>query len=102
MIPAAFHYNFVKDVATKVKRNKYYFWHQMLTGDTADNVKGLTGIGDKKATALLKGVKIKDMKAIVMGEYEREFGDKAQARFHENGQLLWILRHPKKKYWHYC
>lgn len=98
MIPAAVHYNFTKDTLVKVTRNLYYFWHQMLTGDTADNIIGLKGIGEKKATALLKKVKLKDMKSVVMREYEREFGMLAEARFHENAQLLWILRHPKKSY----
>ena len=98
MIPAAAHYNFSKDTITKVKRNLYYFWHQMLTGDRADNVIGLTGIGEKKADALLKGVKLKDMKSVVYNEYVREFGDKAEDRFHENAQLLWILRKPNKSY----
>lgn len=101
MIPAKWHYNFTKDTVVKVKRNLYYFWHQMLTGDRADNIIGLTGIGEKKATALLKGVKLKDMKDVVMKEYQREFTDKAEARFHENAQLLWILRHPKKTYLDY-
>lgn len=101
MIPAKWHYNFTKDTVVKVKRNLYYFWWQMLVGDRADNIIGLTGIGEKKATALLKGVKLKDMKAVVMKEYLREFADKAEARFHENAQLLFILRHPKKSYTDY-
>lgn len=98
MIPAAWHYNFTKDTLTKVKRNLYYFWHQMLTGDRADNIIGLTGIGEVKATKLLKGVKLKDMKDVVLNEYYREFGMTAEARFTENAHLLWILRHPKKSY----
>lgn len=101
MIPAAWHYNFTKDTLVKVKRNLYYFWHQMLTGDRADNIIGLTGIGEAKATKLLKGVKLKDMKSVIMKEYVREFGEKAQDRFHENAQLLWILREPNKFYFHY-
>lgn len=104
MLPVAFYYHIpVKGDWTlkKVKRNMYYFWWQMLVGDTADNIIGLKGIGEKKATALLKGVKLKDMKSVVMKAYEAEFGERAQARFHENGQLLWILRHPKKSYLDY-
>lgn len=98
MIPAKFHYNFVKDTFVKVKRNMYYFWHQLLTGDTADNIIGLKGIGEVKATKLLKGKKLKEMKEIVLREYTREFQENAQARFHENANLLWILRDEKKTY----
>jgi DNA polymerase-1 len=32
----------------------YNFWYQMLVGDTTDNIKGVPGLGDKKATFILK------------------------------------------------
>lgn len=104
MLPVAYHYHIpVKGDWTlkKVKRNMYYFWHQMLTGDRADNVIGLKGIGEAKATKLLKGVKLKDMKSVVYKEYEREFEEKAQQRFDENCRLLWILRDINKDYTNY-
>ena len=34
---------------------RHNFWVQMLTGDRADNIKGVEGIGPKKAEALLEG-----------------------------------------------
>ena len=101
MIPAAYHYNFVKDTVTKVKRNMYYFWHQLLTGDKADNIIGLKGIGEVKADRILKGVKLKDMKNVVFQKYEEEFKDRAQERFRENCALLWILRDQRKDFTHY-
>jgi len=98
MIPCKGHYNPNKNTLTKVKRNLYWFWFQMLVGDKADNIKGLEGIGDVKATEILKGVKLKDMKMLVYSKYVEEFGDKAQERFHENAQLLFILRDLNKSY----
>lgn len=101
MIPCKGHYNPNRDTLTKVKRNLWNFFYQLLVGDKADNIIGLDGIGDKKATELLKGVKLSDMPGIVLSKYIEEFGDNARARLHENCQLLWILRHPKKGYQHY-
>jgi len=101
MINAKGHYNFNRDTLKKVKRNLYFFFYQLLVGDKADNIVGLDGIGDKKATELLRGVKLSDMPGIVLSKYIEEFGDNARARLHENCQLLWILRHPKKGYQHY-
>lgn len=101
MIPAKGHYNFVKDELVKIRRPAFYFWKQMLTGDRADNIRGLHLIGEKRAMDLLDGVKTKDMRKVVEAEYQREFDDKWQDRFNENGQLLWILRHPHKTFWDY-
>lgn len=98
MIPAFGHYNFVKKEMTKVKRPAWYFWRQMMIGDKSDNIVGLTGIGEKRADALLEGYKTKEMRRVVEEEYKREFGENWYTRFHENGQLLWILRHPDKTY----
>jgi 5'-3' exonuclease len=101
MIPAKGHYNFVKNEMIKIKRPAYYFWKQMLTGDVADNIKGLTLIGDKRATALLEESKTKNMRKVVEDEYKREFGDDWFKRFDENGRLLWIKRHADKEYYDY-
>jgi 5'-3' exonuclease len=35
----------------------YYFWEQMLVGDNVDNIKGIKGIGIKRAEKLLKQAK---------------------------------------------
>lgn len=101
MIPAKFHYNFVKDELVKIKRPAYYFWKQMLTGDVADNIRGLHLIGDKKSTALLEDLKTKEMRKVVETEYQREFGDNWFQRFDENARLLWIKRHFDKEYYDY-
>ena len=101
MIPAKAHYNFVKDEMKKIKRPAYYFWKQMIVGDSTDNIKGITGLGEKKAEKLLDKLRTKEMRHAVEEEYKREFGDGWKQRFEENGHLLWILRDKKKKFYHY-
>lgn len=101
MIPAKGHYNFVKKTLTKIKRPAFYFWKQMLTGDVADNIKGLHLIGEKRATDMLYDIPTKEMRRVVEEAYAREFDDKWQDRFDENGRLLWIKRHPDKEYFDY-
>lgn len=94
-----------------------WFWHQMLMGDTADNIKGLPRLcnsimdeiqplksgkprkagdvacGEAKAYALLKDVD-NDKRAadIVYEAYSRTYNNKAQEMFVENAFLLWMRR----------
>lgn len=83
------HYNFVKQEFQEVSwlRGIREFYTQMLVGDTADNVKGVKGIGPKKAQAYLEGY-----------ENEQEMFDAVRAAYNNdnqfllNGKLLWIWR----------
>ena len=110
---AGIHYNFVKDefyVVSDRQANKI-FWRQMLEGDRADNITGINQIGPKKAERMIPfpsdGVKHvldyrcdketlkKDSdidKAVVIGQYKKEFGDGWQEKFNKNCDLLWIWR----------
>ncbi len=82
------HYNFVK-------KDKYYiteeeglfkFYQQFLTGDSADNIMGVRGIGPVKATKLLE-----DKTAVEMFDICAEkLGSDARAL--ENGILLYLRR----------
>lgn len=49
------HYNFVKKKKFYVTKNQgmRYFYHQLLTGDTVDNISGIVGIGNVTADQLL-------------------------------------------------
>ncbi len=83
------HFNFVKGVQQEVTlmRGLREFYSQMLIGDVSDNVKGIYGIGPKKAQAMLEG-------------YEDEQGmfDAVRAAYNNDnqflltGKLLWIWR----------
>lgn len=52
------HYNFVKKERSSVSRYaaEFNFWKQMITGDRSDNVQGITGLGEVKATRILQQV----------------------------------------------
>ena len=39
------------------KEADLYFWSQMLIGDSSDNIKGVKGIGVKKADKILESTK---------------------------------------------
>jgi len=91
---AGWHYNFVK-------KDKYYvtaeegmrfFYRQILTGDRADNILGIHGVGDKKAEKMLKDAKTEqELYAICVEALGAE-------RVLENGRLLW-LRREKNQLW---
>lgn len=55
-VPCTF-YNFVKGEFTRVtpEQGMQFFYKQILTGDTVDNIKGVSGIGPVKADKILKG-----------------------------------------------
>lgn len=85
------HYNFVKEEWYNVD---YYnairnFYKQLLTGDTVDNIKGVPGIGPKKAEGILSEL---------YTEYEMfdtvrdVYGNDEEMLM--NGEVLWILRKP--------
>ena len=52
------HYNFVKKESQYVDKDMahYSLMRQCLTGDSADNIPGIKGIGPKKADRILNGV----------------------------------------------
>jgi hypothetical protein len=95
MVPG-WHYDWNKDkrvFVTKVAGLRW-FYKQLLTGDTVDNIKGLHGVGPK--STLLKYLDDCDeewmMAAHVYGEYFKRFGHYASLFMRENASLLWMLR----------
>jgi hypothetical protein len=70
-----------------------YIWQQMLTGDRADNVKGIDKVGDKTALKWMEGVKTEHLKGFVKSEYlVRGIID----RFESNLICLTILQEERK------
>jgi len=84
------HFNFVKGEWTFVEPSDgtKFFYKQILTGDAADNIKGLLRVGPVKADKLLEGLtEEKDLYEAVVKAYD---GDKG--RVLENARLLWLRR----------
>ena len=85
------HYNFVKDVAYHItpEEGMYRFYKQILTGDSADNIIGLKGIGPVKADKILDecDTEVKLYNACVQAY------DGNEERVLENAQLLWLRRY---------
>ena len=86
------HYNFVK------KEKKYvtpeeglrFFYKQILTGDNADNIKGIHRVGDVKATKMLADAKTEqELYACCVEAMGAE-------RVLENARLLWLRRQPNQ------
>lgn len=63
------------------------FYEQCLKGDTSDNIKGISGIGNKKAKTILG--KCKDEQELFNTVYDHYA---TEDEFIMNGRCLWILR----------
>ncbi len=88
------HYNFNK-------KEKYHvtpedalrnFYTQCLTGDKADNIPGIKGIGPVKAKKLLASCTTPvEYESIILEAYKKQYDDPTRA-LTEVGQLLWMRR----------
>ena len=88
------HYNFNTKEKYYVTPEEamYNFYAQMLTGDTADHIPGIKGIGPKKAQDLLEGCNTPETyETKVLEVYERVYDSPLNAMI-EVGQLLWMRR----------
>lgn len=65
------HYNFVKDLFIEVtpKEANFNFWKHILVGDRSDNVKGVDGIGEAKATKFLEALPSESWPSEVIGKF---------------------------------
>lgn len=77
-----------------------FFYFQMLTGDTADNIPGLKGWGDAKAYKLLHELKTeKELFLAVKSTYIDVLGKEiAKGYFMEQATLLWMVQEKGKPY----
>jgi 5'-3' exonuclease len=93
------HYNFVKKEQKYVtpEEGTRFFYQQMITGDTADNILGIRGLGKVKASKLLQDTARKEWDSMIIDLYIKEFGyDEGRNRCVQNSQLLWILQKGKQ------
>lgn len=91
------HYNWRKGLLynTSLEEADRFFYTQMLTGDSTDNIPGVLGVGPIKARRLLDPLTSEDeMRRAVMAEYKKHsWGSlSAEEAFHEIGTLLRIKR----------
>lgn len=95
------HYNFVKEEFKTVTKEEgiRFFYQQCLTGDKADNVKGIDGIGPvkankilDKATELYEDLDCGDLELNWFNAVRKEYDNDYE--FYVNGACLWILRSP--------
>ena len=84
------HFNFTRNEWTEVSEleGTKFFYKQILTGDSADNIVGLHGIGPKKASTLIDGLNTEEeMWDCVVKMYNGDVD-----RVVENARLLWLRR----------
>src|SRR5690606_40069763 len=65
------HFNWVtgEDYDVGERAAEFYLMKQMLTGDVADNIPGIPGMGEKKAFALLS--ETEDLRSAVIDVYKQ-------------------------------
>ena len=89
------HFHFGKNLFYQVSKEDadFFYWTQVLTGDSSDNIRGIPKVGPKTAQKILQphyGSWV-DLHNRVKQEYEnRGIGHE----FWENSTLLWIMREP--------
>jgi 5'-3' exonuclease len=87
------HFNFVKGLLYKVtpQEGLYKFYLQLLMGDATDNIKGIPGIGPKKAAGMLSLAKTEeDMYSAVVAAYKAVYPENYMDLIRCYGQLLKI------------
>ena len=70
---------------------------QILMGDTADNIKGLPGIGPKKAEALLQG-RGKDLKKATIKAWRDIYGKGWEEELQLTTDLIYLRRKENDRY----
>jgi 5'-3' exonuclease len=92
---AGHHYHPIKNLFSIVSSEEadLVFWRQMLQGDDADNIPGISGIGNKRVKRYLpNGTTNKAAQDIVIKYYKRDFKEGWKERYNKNAQLLWIWK----------
>jgi len=85
------HFNFVKGTWTKVSEaeGSLFFYTQILTGDAADNIKGIYRVGPVKAAKILEGCSTEqELYDACVKAYDGDLD-----RVLENARLLWLRRY---------
>ena len=71
----------------------YFYWKQILMGDTVDNIPGIKGCGPVKADKILNGLSDhKARRAAVCKAYNEAYGEEGYEYLIANGRLIHIWR----------
>ena len=94
------HYNPKSRELTLIDEDKaaYLLHKQFLTGDATDNIKGIPGIGDKKATKILEGVSTKHLLKTVRETWKEIYGTGWQQELQLTADLVYLKRHEKDRF----
>ena len=86
------HFNWDKDIiyTVSVEEGIRYYYYQMLKGDTTDNIKGVPGIGEKRALAIVEENELVDLPQLVEAKYIEAFGDKGIEIMNQTDKLIKI------------
>lgn len=94
-----YHWDYSKDISYYVSgaMANQFFFHQLLTGDVADSIPGIKGIGPQRADNLLKkGTSPEEWWDIVLSTYTNKLPhlseDEIAEILYERGNKLWIQR----------
>lgn len=84
------------DVVGEIDGKQYghkWFWMQCLHGDTADNIGGIPGVGEKGSAKSLAGTTCNgEAWEVVAAQYAASFGDTWRSMFVEMATLLWMRK----------
>ncbi len=99
MIPGE-HYNLTTGKITNVNEEDAtrWFYTQLLTGDPVDNVRGVRGVGPKKAEKVLEGCSDESSYVESVSKvYTESCGETWKEQLIENARLLWIRQEPEQE-----
>lgn len=89
------HYNPRRNefVVTTLEEANIYFWKSMVVGDSADNIKGIKGIGPSGAEKIIKGQQLFDsLRSTILEKYCEIYGEgEGITQFYKNYNCLKIV-----------
>jgi 5'-3' exonuclease len=96
-----FHYNPTKNKFFTVDAfaAQYNFYHQLLMGDSTDNIKGIPGVGPVSATKWLAGMRTeRELFLRAWQAYSTHFGSAAEGakQMRIQARLVWLLSADRK------
>jgi hypothetical protein len=95
------HYNWVTGLFTTItpQQGMRFFYEQLLSGDSTDNIPGIPGIGTKKAQAALESAKTpRELAEISYSMYRDSLGHTPDSEVDLMARLVWIWRKPNDKH----